>query len=79
MNLEIPRDCYDVHQCLNAYFQKRDVKDYKHQGKTVKATHRQLISKLPNVLCIHFKRFIWVDHLIKMKEYVGFEPVIEIQ
>lgn len=28
---------------------------------------------------LHLKRFIWVDKLIKMKDYVRFESVIEIQ
>ena len=79
INLEIPRDCDDLQQCLDSYFHKRVVKDYQHQGRRVHASHRQLISKLPNVLCIHLKRFIWVDHLIKMKDYVAFEPIIEIQ
>ena len=44
----------------------------------MRATHKQLISKLPNVLCIHLKRFIWVDHLVKMKDFVSFAPLITI-
>lgn len=32
LNLEIPRDCYDLQQCLNSYFKKRDVRDYQQGG-----------------------------------------------
>ncbi len=79
VNLEKPRDCDDLQQCLDSFFQKRVVKDYQHLGRRVNATHRQLISKLPNVLCIQLKRFIWsLDHPIKMRDYVAFDPVIEI-
>ena len=52
--------------------------DYVHNGKKVKATHKQLISKLPNTLCIQLKRFIFTDRLIKMKDYISFDELIEI-
>lgn len=79
LNLEIPRNCYTLEQCLGAYFQKRILRDYKVQGHNCNATHQQLMSKLPNVLCIHLKRFIWTDRLIKMKDFISFETVLKIQ
>lgn len=50
-----------------------------HNGKRVRATHKSLISKLPKILCLHLKRFIYTDHLIKMKDFVNFEEVIDIK
>jgi len=44
----------------------------------VRATHKQLISKLPNTLCLQLKRFIYTDRLIKMKDYVSFDEVVTI-
>ena len=41
-------------------------------------TTKQLISKLPNTLCIQLKRFIFTDRLIKKKEYVSFDEVLKI-
>ena len=48
------------------------------KGRKVRATHKQLISKLPNTLCLQLKRFIFTDRLIKKKEFVSFDEVLEI-
>lgn len=50
-----------------------------HNGKRVRATHKSLISKLPRILCLHLKRFIYTDRLIKMKDFVTFDEVIDIK
>ena len=53
LNLEIPRTSHmTLSECLKSYIQERRINDYKHNGRTVRATHKQLISKLPNTLCI---------------------------
>ena len=44
----------------------------------MKATHRMLIDRLPNVLCIAFKRFIYTDRLIKNKDIIEFDEVLKI-
>ena len=79
LNLEIPRSGEkSVRSCLSAYFQERRLHDYHHNGKNVRATHKQLISKLPNMLCIQLKRFIFTDRPIKMKDVVTFDEVLTI-
>ena len=79
LNLEIPRHGQkNLQTCLNSYFTERNIDDYRHKGRTVRATHKQLISKLPNTLCLQFKRFIFTDRLIKMKEFVQFDEVLTI-
>lgn len=37
-----------------------------------------LIDRLPNVLCIAFKRFIYTDRLIKNKDIIEFDEVLKI-
>lgn len=79
LNLEIPRNgTKNLQTCLNSYFTERRIDDYRHNGRTVRATHKQLISKLPNTLCLQFKRFIFTDRLIKMKDHVQFDEVLTI-
>ena len=48
-------------------------------GKTVKAFQRQMFEKLPNILMINLKRFVYTDRLIKKKEHVYFEDVLTIE
>ena len=83
LNLEIPKENpSDIETCLESYFNEKTVSDYRivKNGKEFKtqATHRQLISKLPNVLCLQLKRFIYSGQLIKKKEFVEFNEVIEM-
>ena len=54
------------------------IEDYRHNGRNVRATHKQLISKLPNTLCLQLKRFIFTDRLIKKKEFVQFDEILTI-
>jgi ubiquitin C-terminal hydrolase len=79
LNLEIPRDAGDLQACLKSFFEEKRILDYMHNGKRVRATHKSLISKLPRILCLHLKRFIYTDRLIKMKDYVTFDEVIDIK
>lgn len=79
LNLEIPRNGpNNIQACLTSYFQENFINDYQHNGRKVRATHKQLISKLPNTLCLQFKRFIFTDRLIKKKEFISFDEVLTI-
>jgi hypothetical protein len=44
--------------------------DYKVKDKTVRAKLKQSIDRLPEILIIHLKRFIYKGKAIKMKEEV---------
>ena len=61
INLDIPRDAYDVKTCLHAYFADQKVNDYIYKNKNTRATIKTQIERLPNVLCIQLKRFIWLS------------------
>lgn len=86
LNLEIPSQrqalgltgALSVQQCLDSYFCEKPLHDYSHRGRKTHATHRYQISRLPNVLCLHLKRFIYTDRPVKLKEHVAFEEVLEI-
>lgn len=79
LNLEIPRTGdKNLQTCLASYFQERPIHDYQFKGRTVRATHKQLIQRLPNMLCLQLKRFIFTDRPIKMKEFVSFDEVLTI-
>jgi len=45
----------------------------------VKAYQNQLLEKLPNVLMLSLKRFIYTGRIIKKKEMVYFEDVLHIE
>lgn len=78
LNLEIPKHAKTLQDCLESYFNDKVIHDYQQNGRKVRAWHKQLIDKLPNVLCIHLKRFIYTDRLIKMKDYIKFDEVLKI-
>lgn len=48
-------------------------------NKVVRATNRFQFEKLPNTLMLNLKRFIWTDRLVKKKEHVYFDEILEIQ
>jgi hypothetical protein len=54
------------------------VEGYQLNGKTMKAYQKQSIEKLPNILMINLKRFVYTDRLIKKKEHVYFDDVLVI-
>mmetsp|Transcript_32011 Transcript_32011/g.23173 ORF Transcript_32011/g.23173 Transcript_32011/m.23173 type:complete len:137 (-) Transcript_32011:40-450(-) len=49
------------------------------KGRKVRANHKQLIERLPNVLCLNLKRFIYTDRLIKMRDFIKFDEILEIK
>lgn len=78
--LDIVEDECSIEDCLDAYFQNQNVEGYKVDGRPVKAYQRQLLEKLPNILMINLKRFIYVDNkVIKKKEHVYFDDVLTIK
>ena len=72
LNLEIPRGAQDIEACLKSFFDQKRILDYVFNDKRTRATHKMFISKLPKILCLHLKRFIYTDRLIKMKDWVEF-------
>lgn len=78
LNLEIPKGVEDLQECLNSYFHEKRIHDYMFKGRRTRATHRQLIDRLPNVLCLHLKRFIYTDKLVKLRDHVWFEEVLTV-
>jgi|TARA_B110000285_G_C15065020_1_gene584601 hypothetical protein len=38
-----------------------------------------LFEKLPNILVVNLKRFVYTDRLVKKKEHVYFEDVLVIE
>ena len=79
LTLDIVEDECTIEDCLDAYFQKQIVEGYKLDGKPVKAYKRELLEKLPNILMINLKRFIFKEKLIKKKEHVFFDDVLTIK
>ena len=79
LTLDILEDECSIEDCLDAYFTDQKVEGYKIDGKPAKAHKRELFEKLPNILMINLKRFIYTDKLIKKKEHVYFEDVLTIK
>jgi len=63
---------------LESFFQKRMLNDYKVEGLPRKAWHNYMIDKLPKILVLHLKRFIYRERPIKMKEDIYFPNVLKI-
>lgn len=79
MSLDIPENGCTINDCLDNYFKVNKVDGYQVKGKTVKASQKLLFEKLPNVLIINLKRFVYTDQLIKKKEHVFFEDSLTIE
>lgn len=78
LSLPIPFDECKIEDCLAEYFKEDTVRDYKMNGRFVKATQTVMLEKLPNILVLNLKRFIYRDGLIKLKEHVYFDDVLVI-
>lgn len=79
LTLDITEDECSIEDCLDAYFEKQRVEGYKLEGRPVKAYQRQVFEKLPNILMINLKRFVYTDKLIKKKEHVYFNDTLTIK
>ena len=75
LNLEISK-CEEIESCLESFFNERVLNDYVSNGVPVRATHKYQIEKLPKVLILHLKRFIYKGKPIKMKEEIYFPEVL---
>jgi len=67
-----------LEDCMDRFFLPEDLEDYKVDGQPVKARMRRTISRLPKVLILNVKRFIYRNKVIKMKEEVEFPFVLGI-
>ena len=79
LTLDIVEDECTIEDCLDAYFQNQKIEGYKVDGQPVRAFKQELFEKLPNILMINLKRFIFIDKLIKKKEHVYFDDVLTIK
>lgn len=78
LNLEITK-CEDLESCLSSFFDQIPLSDYKVDGNIVRAHHQQMIEKLPHILILSLKRFVFRDRPIKMKEDIYFPEVLRIE
>ena len=78
LSLPIPYNECTIEECLTEYFKSDPVHDYKMNGRFVKASQTVMLEKLPNILVLNLKRFIYRDGLVKLKEHVYFEEVLII-
>jgi ubiquitin C-terminal hydrolase len=91
INLDITK-ALSVQLCLDNFFKVQQINgnfyfnsicivpiiDYldDRRGELVKATHKQTLHKLPNILILHFKRFVFSKETLsinKIQEHVGLE------
>ena len=79
LSLDIVHDECTIEDCIDNYFTSNNVEGYQLNGKTVRASQNQLFEKLPNILIINLKRFVYTDRLIKKKEHVYFESTLTIE
>jgi len=78
ISLEITK-CEDLESCLFNFFSEKRLNDYKHEGRPVKAYYKQTLDKMPNILILHLKRFIYKERAIKMKEDIYFPVILTIE
>ena len=55
---------------MDDYFAESAIQGFEENGKPVRYTKKELFEKLPNVLIINFRRFIFKERLIKKTEHV---------
>lgn len=79
VQLDIPYDDCKLDDCMDEYFKQQEVQGFEENGKAVKLQKYELFDKLPNVLIIQFRRFIFKEQLIKKKEFVNFSDILEIK
>ena len=84
LTLDIPfsQDPISIEDCLDHNYKENKVEGYKSEqsGKVVKCTQTHMFDKLPNILVINLKRFIYTNQqLIKKKENVSFDDTLVIQ
>jgi ubiquitin C-terminal hydrolase len=79
LSLDIVSDGCSIEDCMDNFFKINKVEGYQLNGKTVKAHQKLLFEKLPNVLIINLKRFVYTDRLIKKKEHVYFGDILTIE
>lgn len=60
------------------FFSEKRLNDYKVDGVPTYAYYKQHLEKLPKIMIIHLKRFIYKDRAIKMKEDIYFPNVLNI-
>lgn len=78
LHLEITK-CEDLENCLYQFFLEKKLNDYKVDGVLTYAYYKQHLDKLPKILIIHLKRFIYRERPIKMKEDIYFPNVLNIE
>lgn len=61
LQLDITRDDCKLDECMDEYFKAQEVQGFEENGKAVKMVKRELFEKLPNVLIIQFRRFIFKE------------------
>jgi len=79
LSVDIPFDECTIEDCIDNYFKETKVEGYQVNGKTVRAHQKHLVEKLPNILMVNLKRFVYTDRLIKKKEHVFFEDTLTIE
>jgi ubiquitin C-terminal hydrolase len=79
LSLDIIKDECTIEDCLDRFFEKQRVEGYQLNGKTVRAHHTLMFEKLPNILMVNLKRFVYRDGMIKKKEHVYFDDVLTIE
>lgn len=82
LQLDIAHEECTIENCLDNYFKEDPIEGFKlENGKIVKASTKFLFEKLPNILMLNLKRFIWhpTKGQIKKKEHVYFDEVLKIE
>ena len=79
LDVDIPWDECTIEDCLDNHFKAEKIEGYQVEGKNVRATQTVQFQKLPNILMITLKRFVYKNGLIKKKEHVYFNDTLTIE